>query len=63
MKTFGDVWVMVLEIPPADVSDAVAPVRVRVCTRDKAASNLWQDEGLPLSATTRNSMGVPGMPG
>ena len=39
VKTFGAVWVMVLEMPPADVSDAVSPVLVKVCTRDRAASN------------------------
>jgi hypothetical protein len=39
VKTPGVVWVMVLEIPPADVSDAVFPALVEVCTRDRAASN------------------------
>lgn len=39
VKTSSAVWVMVPETPPSNVSDAVAPVQVRVWTRDKAASN------------------------
>jgi hypothetical protein len=35
----GEVWIMMLEMPPADVSEAVFPVRVKECTRDRAASN------------------------
>src|SRR5262249_54066750 len=55
--TPGDVCVMLLLMPPAEVTEAVSPVALKVWTRDSAASNRVQPAGF-LSGTTRNSMGV-----
>jgi hypothetical protein len=49
---------MLLLTPPADLTEAVSPVAVNVCTRDKAASNCVQADGFLLVATTRNSIGA-----
>ena len=48
---------MLLVMPPAEVTEAVSPVAVKVWTRDSAASNRMQLAGF-LSGTTRNSMGA-----
>ena len=56
--TPGEVCVMLLLMPPAEVTEAVSPVALNVWTRDSAASNRVQPAGF-LSGTTRNSMGVP----
>src|SRR5260370_14400809 len=47
---------MLLVMPPADRSEALSPVAVKVCTRARAASNCLQAEGFLAVATTRNSM-------
>ncbi len=53
----GDVWVMLLLMPPAEVTVAVSPARVNVWTRDSAGSNRKHPDGF-LSGTTRNSIGA-----
>jgi hypothetical protein len=55
--TPGDVCVMLLVMPPADVTETVSPAALNVWTRDRAASNRVQPAGF-LSGTTRKSMGV-----
>src|SRR5262249_53933209 len=55
----GEVCVMALVIPPAEVTDAVSPVALKVWTRDSAASKRMHPAGF-RSGTTRNSMGAAG---
>ena len=59
VKISGEVCVMVLLTPPADLTEAPSAVGVKVCTRDKAASNCWQPEGFLSVGVTRNSIGAP----
>src|SRR5260370_41023009 len=47
---------MLLVMPPADRSEALSPVAVKVCTRARGASNCLQADGFLAVATTRNSM-------
>ncbi len=59
VKISGELCVMVLLTPPADLTEAPSAVGVKVCTRDKAASNCWQAEGFRSVGVTRNSIGAP----
>src|SRR5580693_388466 len=47
---------MLLVMPPADLSEALSPVAVKVWTRERAASNCLQADGFLSVATTRNWM-------
>jgi len=49
---------MLLVTPPDDVIEAVSPVAVKVCTRDRAVSKFLQPDGFLSPATTRNSTDV-----
>jgi hypothetical protein len=52
------VCLIALVTPPAERTEAVSPVAVKVCTRDRALSNCRQADGFLSVGVTLNSMAV-----